>query len=186
MCDPVTLTIAATVVTMAGQGMQALQANKQAKYEAKIAKRNSALANEAAGQELENTRTAALEHYRKVAALKGQQRATAGANGVSVDFGSPADVIDDTDMLAREDVKRIYDQGFQKSRGFEIDASNYTASARASRQAAKNALVNGAFQMAGTALGGAKQYSTMSASRAGSAATALSFSSVYGARTGPA
>jgi len=167
MCDPLTLTIAATTVMVAGQGMQALQANKTAKYEGKLAKRNAALENEAARTETENTRAAALEHYRKVAALKGQQRVTAAANGVSLDFGSPADVAADTDMLAREDVKRIYDQGFQKSRGFEINASNFRADAASAKARASNALVNGAFQMAGTALGGAKQYKQIQAGRAG-------------------
>ncbi|WP_230680804.1 hypothetical protein, partial [Streptococcus pneumoniae] len=86
------------------------------------------------------------------AALKGQQRVTAAANGVSVDFGSAADVAQDTDMLAREDVKRIYQQGSQRTRGFEINASNFRADANSSRVAATNALVNGAFDVAGTAL----------------------------------
>jgi len=184
MCEPTTLLLAATAVTMAGQGFQALQANKQAKYQAKIADRNAALENEAARTEIENTRTAALEHYRRTAALKGQQRVTAAANGVSLDFGSAADVADDTDMLAREDVNRIYQQGSQRTRGFEINASNFRADANSSRVAATNALVNGAFDMAGTALSGASQYSKM---KAGQGATSKpSFKSVYGARMGPA
>lgn len=184
MCDPVTLTLAATAVTMAGQGFQALQANKQAKYQAKIADRNAALENEAARTEIENTRTAALEHYRRTAALKGQQRVTAAANGISLDFGSPADVAQDTDMLAREDVNRIYQQGSQRTRGFEINASNFRADANSSRVAATNALVNGAFDMAGTALSGASQYGKMKAGRG--TASKPTFQSVYGARMGPA
>lgn len=184
MCDPITLAVAATVVTAAGQGMSALQANKQAKYQAKIATRNASLENEAARTEIENTRTAALEHYRKVGALKGQQAVTAAANGVSLDFGSAADVAGDTEMLGREDVNRIYQQGAQKTRGFEINASNYRADANASRAKASNALVNGAFQMAGTALSGASQYGTMKAARVPPGST--SFKSVYGAPMGPA
>jgi len=168
MCGPAALPallIAATAVTAAGQGLQALQANKQAKYQAKIADRNAALENEAARQEIENTRDRAVAHYRNVAAVKGRQRVMAAANGISLDFGSAADVVQDTDMLGREDARRIYDDGFQRSRGFEINASNYRAGARSARQAASNALVNGAFNMASTALSGASQYSKMKAGR---------------------
>lgn len=161
------MTIAATVVATAGEGIAAFQAASQAKYQARVAERNAKLENEAAFREQENTRTEALAHYRKVAALKGQQRVTAAANGVSLDFGSPADVIDDTDMLSREDVNRIYEQGFQRSRGFEINASNERAQARASRAAAKNAIVKGVFDMGSTALGGAKQYANIKAGRSG-------------------
>lgn len=167
MCDPVTLTVAATAVTMAGQGMSALQQASQYKYQARVAERNASLENEAARVEQENTRTEALAHYRRVAALKGQQRVTAAANGVSLEFGSAADVADDTDMLAREDVTRIYEQGFQRSRGFEINASNERAQARAARAGAKNAIVSGIFDMGSTALSGATQYSKMKAGRAG-------------------
>jgi len=167
VCDPVTLTVAATAVTMAGQGMSALQQASQYKYQARVAERNASLENEAARVEQENTRTEALAHYRRVAALKGQQRVTAAANGVSLEFGSAADVADDTDMLAREDVTRIYEQGFQRSRGFEINASNERAQARAAKAGAKNAIVSGIFDMGSTALGGATQYSKMKAGRAG-------------------
>ena len=170
MCGPAALPallIASTVVSTAGAGLQALQANKQAKYQAKIADRNAALENEAALNEIENTRDRAVAHYRNVAAVKGRQRVMAAANGVSLNFGSAADAIEDTDILAREDAKRIYEDGFQRSRGFEINVSNYRAGARSARQAASNALVNGAFNMAGTALGGASQYSKMQSGRAG-------------------
>lgn len=167
MCDPISLTVAATAVTMAGQGMSALQQASQYKYQARVAERNASLENEAARVEQENTRTEALAHYRRVAALKGQQRVTAAANGVGLEFGSAADVVDDTDMLAREDVTRIYEQGFQRSRGFEINASNERAQARAARAGAKNAIVSGIFDMGSTALGGATQYSKLKAGRAG-------------------
>ena len=168
MCGPAApiIALAATAVTMAGQGMSALQQSAQAKYQAKIADRNAALENEAAGRVFEDTRTEALAHYRYVAALKGRQRVTAAGNGISVEFGSAADVVDDTEMLAREDANRIYEEGFQRSRGFEINVSNYRASANSSRKAAGNAIVNGVFNMAGTALGGASQYSKMNAPKA--------------------
>lgn len=163
MCDPLTLTAAAAAVSTIGAGFGALQANAQNRYQAKIADRNADLANEAARQEQQNTRDAAMQQYRRTAALKGQQRAAMAANGVDVNFGSALDLTADTDMLANEDVRRIYDQGDQRSRGFEIEASNYTSEAGARRQAATGNLIGGVFDMGSTALGGAQQYAKLKA-----------------------
>lgn len=161
MCDPVTISLAAAAaaaVSMVGTGFTALQASQQSKYQAKVADRNADLANEAAQQEQSNTRQEALAFYRKQAALKGQQRAAMSANGIDVNFGSAADVQADTEMLGREDARRLYDQGAQRSRGFEIEASNFGGEANAQRSAATGALIGGAFDMAGTALSAAKQF----------------------------
>ncbi len=163
MCEPATLAIAAAAVTAAGQGYAALQSAAASRYEARVADQNARLETEAAFRETENTKTAALAHYRRVAQLKGEQRVAQAANGVSLDFGSAADVAADTDMLAREDVQRIYDTGAENVRGFDISAANYRSSAKASRFAAKGAIVKGALDMASTALGGASQYSKMKA-----------------------
>jgi hypothetical protein len=158
MCDPVTLTIAATAAATIGTGFSALQANAQNRYQAQVADQNAKLANEAARREEENTRDAALQHYRRVGALKGQQRVAMAAGGVDVNFGNAADLTADTDMLANEDVRRIYDQGAENVLGRNIESSNYRSQAKASRQAATGALVKGMFDMGTTALGGAKQY----------------------------
>ncbi|ALH82903.1 hypothetical protein [Sphingopyxis macrogoltabida] len=156
-----TLALAATAVTMAGQGYAALQSAAASRYEARIADQNAKLENEAGFRATENTKTEALAHYRRVAQLKGEQRVAQAANGVSLDFGSAADVAADTDMLGREDVSRIYEQGAERVRGFDISASNYRSSAAASRFAAKGALIKGALDMGSTALSGAAQYSKM-------------------------
>lgn len=161
MCGPPALAAAAAVVSMAGTGMKALQANAQAKYQAKIAERNAALEREAGLQEDKATKEAALAHYRKVGQLKGQQRLAAAANGVSADFGTAADVLADTDMLSREDVRRLYEDGNNRRRSRDIAASNYMGEAQASRQAGKGALIGGLFDMTATALGGAQQYKTL-------------------------
>ncbi len=176
MCGPAALPIAALVVSVVGTGFSALQASQQSKYQAKVADRNADLANEVAQQEQSNTRQEALTFYRKQAALKGQQRAAMSANGIDVNFGSAADVQADTEMLGREDVRRLYDQGAQRSRGFEIEASNFGGEANAARSAASGALIGGAFDIAGqgldyamgrpaqdgTALSGAKQFGKVS------------------------
>lgn len=157
MCGPA-IPLVAAGMAMASTAMGALQANAKAKYKAKIADRNAGLEREAAQQEMENTREAALGHYRKVSALKGQQRVAAAANGVSLGFGTAADVLADTDMLAREDVRRIYQQGNRNVEGRDINASNFGGEASAARQAGKGALIKGVFDMGSTALGGFQQF----------------------------
>ena len=148
-------------------GLGALQANAQAKYQAKIAERNAGMEREAARQEIENTRTEAMGHYRKIAALKGQQRVAAAANGVSLDFGTAADLLADTEGLGREDIQRIYESGNQRLRGHDINASNFMGEASAQRQAGKGALIKGVLDMGSTVLGGVKQYNDLQNKRGG-------------------
>lgn len=161
MCDPITLTVVGTAVATAGAGYTALQQNATARYQANIADQNAKLSAEAASQEAQNTRDASLQQYRKIAALKGQQRVAMAGSGLDVNFGNAADLTADTDMLGREDVNRIYRQGAENVRGYDIEGANYRGKAAASRQAATGALIGGAFNMASTALGGATQYSKM-------------------------
>lgn len=168
MCIPaVPLLIASTAVSALGAGFSALQAHAQASYQAKIADHNAAMERESAVQAQENTREASLTQYRRMAQLKGAQIVGAAANGVSIDFGTAADSVSDTDMLGREDVNRIYKQGAQTVRGFDINAANYAAEANASRQAASGALVQGLFNVGSTVLGGASQYGALSAKLGG-------------------
>lgn len=161
MCDPISLTIAATAAATIGTGYSALQSAAQSRYQGQVADQNAKLANEAARREEENTRDAALQHYRRVGALKGQQRVAMAAGGLDVNFGNAAELTADTDMLANEDVRRIYDQGAENVLGRNIESNNYRSQAKASRQAATGALVKGVFDVGSTALGGAKQYDAL-------------------------
>lgn len=163
MCPPAVIGLAAAGLAAAGSIMGGLQANAQAKYQARVAERNAALANEAARTEIENTRIEAMAHDRRVGQLVGQQRVAAAANGVALDFGTAADVVADTSMLANEDKQRLYDRGYEAVRGRDIEASNYTAEANAQRAAGKGAVISGFMSAASTALGGVSQYKKMKA-----------------------
>ncbi|MAO03568.1 MAG: hypothetical protein CL804_03430 [Citromicrobium sp.] len=167
MCGPPALALIGAAVSVVGTGVSALQGSAQAQYEAKIAERNQDLANEAARREIEATQTERQAHYRRVAALKGQQRVTAAANGVSVDFGTAANVLADTEMLSREDVRRINQRGNDRVRAYDIESSNFGGEANAARSAGTGALVGGAFSMASQGLGGFSQYQDLRSRRAG-------------------
>lgn len=166
MCGPA-LPLVAAGMSVLSTGIGALQANAQGKYQAKIAERNAGMEREAARLEIENTRTERLAHFRKISALKGQQRVVAAANGVSIDWGTAADLIADTDMLGREDLRRIYYRGHQRVRGHDIAASNFMGEASAQRQAAAGALAKGVFDMGSTVLGGVSQFNDLQAKRGG-------------------
>lgn len=164
MCaPPAALAIGAAVLSAVGTGIGALQANSQARYQARIADRNAAMEREAAQQEAANTKTESQAYYRRLAAAKADQQLAAAASGVSVNFGTAADVVADTDMLGREDLKRLYEQGNQRVRGRDIQASNYMGEASAQRQAGKGALIKGAFDMGSTVLSGVQQYKKLRA-----------------------
>ena len=165
MCDPMTLAIAAAATAAVGTGVPAYSAYQQGQYRAKVAERNASMEREAAQQEITNTREQALQHYRNVARIKGQQRLAAAANGVGLDFGTAGDVQADTDMLGREDARRIYEQGFQNLRGRDISASNFMGEASAARSQATGALVSGLADMGSTVLSGASQYNKLNANR---------------------
>ena len=165
MCGPAAapLMIAAAVMSAASAGVSALSAKQNADVQAQVADRNAALANEATAQVQNDAREAALQQYRKIAQVKGAQRAGAGAAGVAVDFGTSAGVQDDTQAMGQADVNRIYTQAGRQVQSNDIAAANFRTQASASRQAGDMALVSGGLQMGASALAGASQYSKMTA-----------------------
>ena len=161
MCGP--LPLVAAGVKAVGQIVGGVTALQQGNYEAKIADRNAAIERENILLERENTTREALNHYRRVAQLKGEQRATAAANGVSTDFGTPADVIDDTSVLSREDADLIYRQGHENIRGRDRSVANFMSEASAARGRGRSALFGSIFGAGSTALGGVSQYRKLKA-----------------------
>lgn len=154
MCDPVTIGIIGTAVAATGAGVSAYMGYQQQSYRAKVATANSKLESERAASELAKGQEERRNLARKYGALAGSQRAAMAANGVDVDFGSAADTLGDTSAFYREDLKTSIDNNAQAVRGIDISAANYTAEARAAKQAATGELISGAFNVGSTILGG--------------------------------
>lgn len=167
MCDPATLTLAATAAAAVSSVTGTVMAVQQANMKAKLAERNAQLERNAVQDEIQNTREQALARYREVARIKGQQRLAAAANGVGLDFGTAADVVADTDMLGREDVQRIYTAGDRAIKSRDIAASNYQAEANMARSQKTGAIISGVADFGQTILGGASQYKKLKASQGG-------------------
>jgi hypothetical protein len=157
VCDPVTLTIAATAVAVGGKVMAGVGQAQQYRYEAKVADQNAHLANDQARDSITNTNLEAQRRYRELSQTKGQQQAAMAANGLDLNFGSPADIQKDTAMIGAEDVGQIYKSGYELTRSHEINAFNFRSQAAGDKAKARGALINAGFEAVGTALGGASQ-----------------------------
>jgi hypothetical protein len=157
MCDPVTLGIAATVVSTAGAVTSGIGQAQQYRYQAQIADQNARLANDQARDSIENTNLEARQRSRQIAQTKGAQIAAMAANGLDLNFGSAIDIQKDTAMIGAEDIAQIYKGGNERTRGFDINAFNYKSDASANRAKASGALMKGIFDGLSTALGGASQ-----------------------------
>lgn len=165
MCDPLTLTVAATAVSAIGTGASSIAAAQQARYQAEVADRNARIENDAARDSLERGRIEDKKLQERTAQLMGEQNAALAANGIDIAFGSAANVRGDAAVIGQQDAATLRENSMRETRGFEINAANYRASAQASRQAASGALINGAFQIGSTILGGAMQYDKLNAAR---------------------
>lgn len=163
MCDPVSLAVAATVVSTVGSVTSGIGQAQQYRYQAQIADQNARLANDQARDSIGNTNLEAQRRYRELAQMKGAQTAAMAANGVDLDFGSPVAIRKDTAMIGAEDVGQIYKGGNERTRGFDINAFNYRSQAAANRAQASGAIIQGVFNGLSTALGGASQASMMNA-----------------------
>jgi hypothetical protein len=163
MCDPISLTVAATAVTAIGQGMNAMQQAATYRYQAKIADRNAQSDIEAGRMAQDNAKLEAQRRYRQGAQVEGQQVAAMAANGVDLGFGNALNLQSDTAMITADDVGQIYRQAYQDQRTSDIKVFNDRAQASASRQAAAGAITKGIFDVGSTILGGATQFSKMKA-----------------------
>lgn len=156
MCDPVTLGL--TALTAAGTATSAISQVRQSNYQARVAGMNARLENDAARDAILRGQIESRRYQNDAAQFQGAQRASMAANGIDITFGSAAAVRADSIRAAEEDAQTIRENANRESRGFEINAANFTAQRQASRSAAKAAAVKGVFDLGSTVLGGAQQY----------------------------
>lgn len=165
MCDPVTLTaltVASTVVTAGSQIYGGIQANKQGKFDQKVAELNrDAELNKRIDADNRNN-IEQQRHWRQVGQRIGQQRAQLAASGVDVNFGSAADIQADTSLLGYEDSSIINQNTTNEIRGYEINAANDRLQGLAARSRGKGQMIGSFIQATGTLLNGASQVGKIS------------------------
>lgn len=161
MCDPVTLTVAATAVAAGGQLYSGMAQRAQGRYESRVAQQNAGIERRAAADAMERGEVEQMRHFRRVAQAAGEQRARQAASGVDVNFGSAADLLSDVRMIGYEDSATIAENTVREARGYEVNAANYVMQGRAARSRGNAAMVGSSINAFSTILGGAKQISGM-------------------------
>lgn len=167
MCDPVTLTIAATAVSAAGTLYGGYRANQEAKYNAAVSRNNATLEQQQAADALSRGRDEETKHWRQVAMLKAQQIAAFAANGLDTSFGSAADIVVDTAIIGAADAASIRENTQREARGYLISAQNLRQEAKQQRRAGRDALFGSVVSATGTVLSGASQVAGMKPMSAG-------------------
>lgn len=165
MCDPGTLIIAATAMQVAGTAVQTIGAYQQSRYEAKVQEANQRAENNRIVDAMERGETDARDAARKHAQLAGAQRAALAANGIDVSFGSASDLMADTAMFAQEEQQNVRENTKREIMGYDINAANFGASAKAAKRAGKMALISGGLEIGATIAGGAQRYGKVQADR---------------------
>lgn len=160
MCMPVAaaLTAAAAVVSSAGQLQAGAYASRVARNQAIVAQRNKQLVRENAQDTIVQGQEQQRQLGREAAARIGAQTARMGANNTDVTFGSAARTIEDTKMIAREDMQALNENIRQRVKGLQIDAWKFENDSRTARAEASQAKTAAKFGVASTLLGSATQY----------------------------
>lgn len=147
-------TAASTAVGVYSSIQQGKAAQKQADYQAKVAKQNQELAEQQASAERMAGYEEAQATRRKAASLIGSQRAAAGASGAVVDFGSNLDLQADTAAQGEMDAINAYNKGIDTAYNSQLQAWNYGQQAEGYKMQGQAAKQAGYLNAASTALGG--------------------------------
>lgn len=153
MCEPISasaatyLYVAAAAAAAYGAYQQSAMAEETADYQSKVATNQAIVQDRVAADEKRIGMEQASEHLRKVRAIKGSQKATFAARGLSLESGSPLDIMESTDFFGGVDAERIakgaYGSAWQRSSAAASsrgDASMYRATANAQSPATDAAL----------------------------------------------
>lgn len=155
MCLP--LPLIAAGVTAVGSLVSGVQGMMAANYEGELARRNAALETERARDSIERGKFERRAFWREIGQVKGQQTASMAANNIDLGFGSAVRTQQDTASLAQEDAASLYGNINERTRGFDINASNFRSEARAARMRGRAAATTAVFNAGTSLMGGFQQ-----------------------------
>jgi hypothetical protein len=134
MCNPA---IIGLVGTVASGAMQAKASADQASYDQGVAEYNAAVDRNTA-QDVRNQATIVENEERQRAQqLRSKQRAVAASRGVDVDFGTPFDLQQDTEMIGEINALRIRDNAEDRAQALETQAGMSISAGDAAVQQAR-------------------------------------------------
>lgn len=139
--------LAATAMSTVGSFMQQDAANKQAKYQAGIARNNAIAAKYEGEYAKEQSEEKAKQHRKMLSAFKGEQRAAQGGSGIVVDEGSFFDTTLDTVEQGKLDELAILHEGDKAVWQSEVQAQNYTSQANLYEMSQSSPFLAGGMQL---------------------------------------
>jgi len=95
--------VAAAVVSVVAGGVSAYSSIQQGKTAQKVAENNAKMAEYAAQDAQRQGEEDAMAAQRRAAALKSAQRVALAKNGLDLEYGTAADIQDQTDFFAQSD-----------------------------------------------------------------------------------
>ncbi len=135
----------ATLLSVAGMGMQAVGAYQQAqgakaaaKYEASVASANAKVAEFKAQDAQDRAQVDAENLGRQIAATRGKQKAAMAANGLDLSSGTPQSILDATDFYGLQDQTTLATNANREAAGYRTQGANYQAEASMQRSRASS------------------------------------------------
>lgn len=172
MCDPVSITLAVAAVAGGASAYSAsASAKAQGNYQAKVAENNAVMAEYSRLDANQRGGEAAVKAQQEARRLRGAQVTRLAANGLDLNSGSAAAILDDTDYFAQQDAQQIRNNAARQAWGYQVEGQNLTSSAamfRASADAEKP-LMSAGLSLLGSAgqFAGAKYAAKTAAKPAG-------------------
>lgn len=155
MCDfGLVLGIGSAVLGGMGQMQQANATAASARYNAQVAEMNAKLAERRAQDSIRRGMDEEQRQRIQTARLSGQQMVAIAANGIDADFGSPMDVLVDTQVLGELDALTIRTNAEREAYDHRMNAMNQQSQAGLLRAEASAARKGGMLAAAGTLLSG--------------------------------
>jgi len=152
------LQVAGVLSGARGAASSAAASQQAYEYQAAVNRNNAQVAQWQAQDAIQRGAQAEQQQRLKVAQLKGTQRASLAARGVSLAEGSALNILQDTDYMNELDSLTIRDNAAREAWGHRVQASNYSndaallsnraASSQSASSAGLSSLLAGAGQVA--------------------------------------
>lgn len=144
--------VVGTGLSVMGQQQAAAAQRQQADYAAAVAQNNKTLAERAATDALQRGEIEEAKKRQQTEALKGRQRAVFAANGLTLDDGTPADVLTDTAGFGELDALTVRASAEREALGFRTQGMNFQNEANLNQLRSDN--TGSGLAAAGTVIGG--------------------------------
>jgi hypothetical protein len=153
MCDPVTIGV---TMMAAGQAVGMYSQYQSAMYNADVADQNAKIEGRLSKDAIARGTIEEKQHRQRILQEKGAQSAALAANGVDLASGSAIDMLSDTAATGELEALTIRSNANREAWGHKVNAMNYKAKSKLTRQEGRFGLFSSALtSVGGGMMGGA-------------------------------